>query len=80
MVEMNLESMDLPGLKRIYSSANLRFQQALLNGAEWQELQGQRELIVELAVAIQRKEPSFFYTHPAADARGRMDPSGPEHS
>lgn len=76
MVDMKFDNLDLSSLKRIYETANLKFQEALIQGAEWREMQDQREFLVELAVAIQRKEPSYFM-HPAASERTRDETAAP---
>jgi hypothetical protein len=60
----NLQNIDLEALKRMHESAVFKLQTALLNGATWDEVQEQRELLIELAVAIHKKQPTYFL-HPA---------------
>jgi hypothetical protein len=64
-VEDNLQNIDLDALKRMHESAVFKLQTALLNGATWEDVQEQRELLIELAVAIHKKQPTYFLHHPA---------------
>gem|GEM_PF-2870135 len=50
-----LHHIELESLVRMHQSASFRLQAALLNGATWQEVQDQRELVTELSIAIQRR-------------------------
>jgi hypothetical protein len=63
-----LHHIDLDSLVRMHQSASFRLQAALLNGATWQEMQEQRELVTELSIAIQRQRTARREGHPAGNA------------
>lgn len=64
-MNQELHHIDLESLVRMHQTASFRLQAALLNGATWQEVQDQRELVTELSIAIQRRRTRRG--HPAAD-------------
>ena len=70
-MENNLNNIDLEALKRMHQTAVFKLQTALLNGASWDEVQEQRELLIELAVAIHKKQPSYFLNPAEAHSRNR---------
>jgi hypothetical protein len=63
-VDPNLQTIDLDALKRMHESAAFKLQTALLNGSSWDEVEEQRKLLFALAVAIHKKQPTYFL-HPA---------------
>jgi hypothetical protein len=63
-VDPNLQNIDLDALKRMHESAAFKLQTALLNGSSWDEVEEQRKLLFALAVAIHKKQPTYFL-HPA---------------
>ncbi|TCZ72792.1 hypothetical protein [Flaviaesturariibacter aridisoli] len=71
-MNQELHHIDLESLVRMHQTASFRLQAALLNGATWQEVQDQRELVTELSIAIQRRRSRR--THPAANS-GRSAPN-----
>jgi hypothetical protein len=70
-MDTNLNNIDLDSLKRMHESTSFRLQTALLNGASWDEVQEQRELLIELAVAIHKKQPSYFLNPAESHSRNR---------
>ncbi|RYY41065.1 MAG: hypothetical protein EOO08_03395 [Chitinophagaceae bacterium] len=74
-----LHHIDLDSLVRMHQSASFRLQAALLNGATWQEVHEQRELVTELSIAIQRRRTRPG--NPASDPTERSagaHPGAPE--
>ncbi|GAB4093193.1 hypothetical protein [Flaviaesturariibacter terrae] len=69
-----LHHINLDSLVRMHQTASFRLQAALLNGATWQEVHEQRELVTELSIAIQKRRSRGG--HPAADSERRdVNPS-----
>ena len=70
-MENNLNNIDLDALKRMHETAVFKLQTALLNGAAWDEVQEQRNLLIELAVAIHKKQPTYFLNPAESHSRNR---------
>jgi hypothetical protein len=70
-----LHHINLESLVRMHQTASFRLQAALLNGATWQEVQDQRELVTQLSIAIQRQRTARG-GHPAANANRLEGDSG----
>ncbi|RYZ21195.1 MAG: hypothetical protein EOO16_13975 [Chitinophagaceae bacterium] len=64
-----LHHIDLESLVRMHQTASFRLQAALLNGAAWQDVQEQRDLVTELSIAIQKQRLNRSSGHPAAHAK-----------
>jgi hypothetical protein len=73
-MENNLNTLDIDTLKRMHQSASFRMQSALLGGASWDEVKDHREMVTELAIAIHKKQPSYFL-NPAESPQSRRDES-----
>jgi hypothetical protein len=76
-MDNQLDNLDLGMLTRMHRSATFKMQQALISGASWDEVQHQKAIVVDLAVAIHKKQPSYFL-NPAEAPNGRQRPSGDE--
>jgi hypothetical protein len=63
-MEIDLRSLDTPTLRTMYEKKVSELNNALLNGAKWDDVQGQREFVVQLSKALHRSvRPAI--THPA---------------
>ncbi|MDB5196075.1 MAG: hypothetical protein JWP88_445 [Flaviaesturariibacter sp.] len=74
-MENDLDKLDIEALKRMHQTASFKMQAALLNGAEWNEVRDHREMVTGLAIAIHKKQPSYFL-NPAESPNRRDDSSG----
>lgn len=75
-MENNLSSLDLDTLKRMHQTAAFKMQSALLNGASWEEVKDHRQMVTELAIAIHKKQPSYFL-NPAESPQNRDETTAP---
>ncbi|RZM20844.1 MAG: hypothetical protein EOO88_35000 [Pedobacter sp.] len=76
-MENDLTSLEINTLKRMHQSASFKMQSALLNGATWEEVQDQREIVTELAIAIHKKQPSYFLNPAEAPSRRSDESAAP---
>lgn len=74
-MDNELDNLDIDMLMRMHRSATFKMQQALISGASWEDVQMQKEMVVDLAVAIHKKQPSYFL-NPAESPNGRQRSSG----
>jgi hypothetical protein len=70
-LEQNLQNIDLDALKRMHANAVFKLQTALLNGSSWAEVEEQRQLLFALAVAIHKKQPTYFLNPAESHSRNR---------
>lgn len=71
IMDNELDNLELDMLMRMHRSATFKMQQALLSGASWEEVETQKGLVVDLAVAIHKRQPSYFL-NPAEAPNGRQ--------
>ncbi len=52
---MDIWKMDIDELKRVYAEETQRLSEDLLNGAEWESMASQRELLIRIGVALDQR-------------------------
>jgi hypothetical protein len=56
-----LWSQDLDSLKQMYASESKKLVEALLQGADWEEVEDKRKLVTQLSVVIDRKKEGINF-------------------
>jgi hypothetical protein len=64
-MDIDLDNLDLNELESLHNKILDSLQTALLNGASWEEVQVQRKIVTELAVAIHKRRYPIADTNPA---------------
>jgi hypothetical protein len=54
-MEKEWRSLDAEALRSLYQQKQQEFTVALLNGADWKEVQEQRKLVTELSIALYKR-------------------------
>jgi hypothetical protein len=54
-MEQEWRSLDAEALRSLYQQKQQEFTTALLNGADWKEVQEQRKLVTELSIALYKR-------------------------
>jgi hypothetical protein len=57
-MDIDLTTLTGKQLKEFYTKANEELKKALLNGLSWQEVKAKRDIVIEIAKELHKKEES----------------------